>query len=277
MWRLLRRGPVPGAHRTPAAQPRLPDQRRHLHRAPEGPIRLPPPSPSTLRSVPRAGRAPPPRTGYALITPPPRIFARRYPRWLRCVRTATSASRFKPKRVPDRSPTPLATDPAAPTRALRSTPSLLRPTTRTRPAKQKMAVVADLCHPHRPRGRLPLPEIGTRTAAHLPPQTHPSRRTSVHHRHRLPARTAHPTASARSRRARELEHRSTDPRRTTAHHRHLPTRRWAHFACTQSHPRRTAPAGHLRRPGHRPRTRSDPQDHRVKSPPACKCSATRPL
>ena len=28
---------MPGAHRTPAAQPRLPDQRRHLHRAPEGP------------------------------------------------------------------------------------------------------------------------------------------------------------------------------------------------------------------------------------------------
>ena len=88
---------------------------------------------------------------------------------------------------------------------------------------------------------------------------------------------AHPTTAARSRRARELEHRSTDPRRTTAHHRHLPTRRWAHLACTQSHPRRTAPAGHLRRPGHRPRTRSDPQDHRVKSPSACKCSATRPL
>ena len=47
---------------------------------------------------PEAGRAPPPRTGYALITP--RVFARRYPRWLRCVRTATSASRFKPNASP---------------------------------------------------------------------------------------------------------------------------------------------------------------------------------
>ena len=42
--------------------------------------------------------------------------------------------------------------------------------------------VANLCHPHRPRGRLPLAEIGARTATHLPPQAHPRRRTSVHHR-----------------------------------------------------------------------------------------------
>ena len=34
--------------------------------------------------------------------------------------------------------------------------------------------VANLCHPHRPRGRLPLTEIGTRTATHLPPQAHPA-------------------------------------------------------------------------------------------------------
>ena len=34
--------------------------------------------------------------------------------------------------------------------------------------------VANLCHPHRPRGRLPFAEIRARTAAHLPPQAHPA-------------------------------------------------------------------------------------------------------
>ena len=48
--------------------------------------------------------------------------------------------------------------------------------------------VAHLLHPHRHRGRVPLPEIRARLTPHLSPQAHPRRRSSVHLRHRLSTR-----------------------------------------------------------------------------------------
>ena len=56
--RLLRRRPLPGANRPPAAQSRLPHEPRHLHRSPQGALRLPPPSPPALRSAAPGRRAP---------------------------------------------------------------------------------------------------------------------------------------------------------------------------------------------------------------------------
>ena len=51
----LRRGPLPGARRQPAAQPRLPDQRRHLHRAPPRPLQAPAARQPALRRPPAGG------------------------------------------------------------------------------------------------------------------------------------------------------------------------------------------------------------------------------
>ena len=52
-------------------------------------------------------------------------------------------------------------------------------------------LVAYLHHAHRRGGRLPLPQIRTRPASHLPPQAGAGRRPPVHHCHRLPARAGH--------------------------------------------------------------------------------------
>ena len=56
--------------------------------------------------------------------------------------------------------------------------------------------VADLRHADRHRGGVPLAQIRTRPASHLPSQAHSRRRPSVHHRHRLPARPGDSPASS---------------------------------------------------------------------------------
>ena len=56
--RLLRRRPLPGTNRPPAAQSRLPHQPGHLHRSPQGALRLPPSSPPALRPAAPRRRAP---------------------------------------------------------------------------------------------------------------------------------------------------------------------------------------------------------------------------
>ena len=99
---------------------------------------LAPPDRLRLSALPRAGRAPPPRTGYALTTPPnlrsavPAIAPVRPNRAL-CVPLQTKT---RPRPLADTA----RNGSCLPTRAARSTPSLLRHTTRTRRAIQKMAV-----------------------------------------------------------------------------------------------------------------------------------------
>ena len=103
---------------------------------------------------------------------------------------------------------------------------------------------------HRRRGRLPLAQVRTRPASHLPPQAGAGRRPPVHHRHRLPARAGHPHSAACARRTRPLDHATARPRRPAACHRHLPPSRWPHAARAHGHPSRTRSAGHPRY--HRP-------------------------
>ena len=73
--RLLRRRPMPGAHRIPSAKPRMPDQPRHLHRAHPATIRVPPPSPPALCAKTSGRCATAPQT----LTPNSPATARRVP------------------------------------------------------------------------------------------------------------------------------------------------------------------------------------------------------
>ena len=99
----------------------------------------------------------------------------------------------------------------------------------------------------------------------------------VHHRDRVSTCAGDSSTPARERRVRELDHTSPDPGTTATHHRYLAPHRRADAARAQSHTRRTASAGHLRRLGHRPCARRYPQEHRVEDSSACSCSAIRPF
>ena len=70
--RLLRRRPLPGANRPPAAQSRLPHQPRHLHRSPQGALRFHPPSPPALRPQAPGRRTPAHQPAKSLIPTRPR-------------------------------------------------------------------------------------------------------------------------------------------------------------------------------------------------------------
>ena len=118
-------------------------------------------------------------------------------------------------------------------------------------------------------------ELGLRPIYHHKPVR--AEGASVHHRDRVSTRAGDPAAPARERRDCELDHASPDPGRPATHHRHLPTCRRAYAACAQSDPRRSTSAGDLRRPRRELRPRRHPQDHRVKDPLACSCSATRSI
>ena len=120
-------------------------------------------------------------------------------------------------------------------------------------------------------------KVRTRPTPDLSPQAHPRRRPSVHHRDRLSTRAGDSPAPARERRDCELDHALPEPGRPATHHRHLPTCRRAYAACAQSDPRRSTSAGDLRRPRRELGPRRHPQDHRVKDPLACSCSATRSI
>ena len=138
--------------------------------------------------------------------------------------------------------------------------------------------VAYLHHAHRRGGRLPLAQVRTRPASHLPPQAGAGRRSPVHHRHRLPARADPSHAAARARRTRQLDHATAHPGRPAARHRDLPPPRRTHAACAHGHPSRTRSAGHLRRARRRPTPRRRPQDARLtdRFPRFVRvCSATR--
>ena len=157
------------------------------------------------------------------------------------------------------------------------------PSGRLLPAQQRDRLgrrrpVAYLHHAHRRRGRLPLAQVRTRPASHLPPQAGAGRRSPVHHRHRLPARTDPSHAAARARRTRQLDHATAHPGRPAARHRDLPPPRRTHAACAHGHPSRTRSAGHLRRARRRPTPRRRPQDARLtdRFPRFVRvCSATR--
>ena len=94
----------------------------------------------------------------------------------------------------------------------------------------------------RDRGNL---KVRTRPATHLPPQAATRRRPPVDHRHRLPARPAHPNPPARPRQPRLLDHPQTSRRRPAARHRHLPAARRPHPARAHRHATRTRPARRL--------------------------------
>ena len=111
--RLLSRRPVPGADRTSAAQPRLPEQPGHLHRAHPATIRVHPPSPPALCETTSRRGATAPRTTQTL-TPDSPATARRVPSGTH-QRTGSSATHTNPHSDPRyRAPESLRATPRPP-------------------------------------------------------------------------------------------------------------------------------------------------------------------
>ena len=76
--------------------------------------------------------------------------------------------------------------------------------------------VADLYLAHRCRGHLPLAQVRTRAAPHLPPDPETLRRPPVHHRDRLPAGADHPPTPRRERPARKLGRGCAEPSKVSS-------------------------------------------------------------
>ena len=94
----------------------------------------------------------------------------------------------------------------------------------------------------------------------------PAGRPPVPDRHRLSTGAGHPQTPQAAGRLLQLDHAAAHPGRTAAGHGDLPAWRRADLARTQGHAGRNRSEGHLRRLGHRSRSRRRPQDDRL-SPP----------
>ena len=129
-------------------------------------------------------------------------------------------------------------------------------------------VVAHLYCAHGCGGRVPLAQIRTRPAPHLPPDPEALRRAPVHHRDRLPAGADHPPAPRRAGGARKLGQPATHPRRPAAHHGNLPAQGRPHPSCAQTDARGAPTTGHLSGARRRPRSRSHQEDDRLTPNPA---------
>ncbi len=158
------------------------------------------------------------------------------------------------------------------------------PSRRLLPAHQPRGLgrggaVADLHLLDRCRGGVPIAQVGTRPAPHLPPHPEALRRPPVHHRDRLPDGADHPPTPRRAGRIRQPGQPQSHPRRPVAHHRDLQAQGRPHLACPQGHTGRARTAGNLSRPRDRPRPwRHQENDrlipNRAKEP---KCSARRKI
>ena len=74
--------------------------------------------------------------------------------------------------------------------------------------------------------RVPLAEIGTRSAPDPPPNPAPFRRPPVHYRSGLSVGADHRQAASRAWRDRKLDHAAANSGRPAACHRHAPPQRW---------------------------------------------------
>ena len=85
-------------------------------------------------------------------------------------------------------------------------------------------------------------------------------------RHRLSTGAGHPQTPQAAGRLLQLDHAAAHPGRTAAGHGDLPAWGRADLARTQGHAGRNRSQGHLRRLGHRSRSRRGPQDDRLIPP-----------
>ena len=103
-------------------------------------------------------------------------------------------------------------------------------------------------------------------APHLSSQAGALGRPPVPDRHRLSTGAGHPQTPQAAGRLLQLDHATAHPGRPAAGHGDLQAWGRADLARTQGHAGRNRSEGHLRRPGHRSRSRRGPQDDRLIPP-----------